>query len=156
MLNPILLLSAVLLLVFSPTHLPQGVTAFQAPSAAPAKSHKVTPEGQARAKKLYNVDCAVCHGDNGNGKTELATSMQLKLDDWTDPASLSGKTDEDLFKAIRNGKGEKMPAEAEGRAKDDEVWNMIAYIRNMSKGQPARPAEPAPVEAPAQPTPPAQ
>src|ERR1017187_4470715 len=75
---------------------------------------------------------------------------------WTDPASLSGKTDEDLFKAIRNGKGEKMPAEAEGRAKDDEVWNMIAYIRNMSKGQPARPAEPAPVEAPAQPAPPAQ
>jgi hypothetical protein len=68
--------------------------------------------------------------------------MQLKLDDWTNPSSLTGKTDEDLFRIIRNGK-DKMPAEAEGRAKDDDVWNMIVYIRGMSRNQPAAPAPPA-------------
>jgi mono/diheme cytochrome c family protein len=119
----------------------QDTTTAQAP--VPAKSHaKPTPEAQVHAKKLYAVDCAVCHGDTGNGKTDLSDSMQLKLDDWTNPSSLTGKTDEDLFRIIRNGK-DKMPAEAEGRAKDDDVWNMIVYIRGMSRNQPAAPAPPA-------------
>jgi hypothetical protein len=50
-----------------------------------------------------------------------------------------------LFNAIRNGKG-KMPPEAEGRAKDDEVWNLILYIRSMARQQPA--AAPTPAAAP--------
>jgi hypothetical protein len=49
---------------------------------------------------------------------------------------LAGKQDGDLFKVIRNGKG-KMPSEDAERAKDDEVWNLILYIRSLSKQQPA-------------------
>jgi hypothetical protein len=30
-----------------------------------------------------------------------------------------------------------MPPEAEGRAKDDMVWNLVIYIRSFSKGQAA-------------------
>ena len=93
-----------------------------------------------KAKKTYGVDCAICHGDKGNGKTDLATGMALKLADWTNPASLAGKTDDDLFAIIRNGK-DKMPAEAEGRAKDDEVMNIIIYIRKMSQPPTAAPAK---------------
>lgn len=145
MFNSFLLVSVAFFLAFSPMPRPgtmsQDAPAAQAP--APARSHaKPTAEAQAHAKKLYAVDCAVCHGETGNGKTDLADSMQLKLDDWTNPSSLTGKTDEDLFRTIRNGK-DKMPAEAEGRAKDDDVWNIIAYIRGMSKNQPAAPAAPA-------------
>jgi mono/diheme cytochrome c family protein len=93
---------------------------------------KPTAESQAKAKKLYEVDCAMCHGDNGNGKTDLASGMQLKLTDWTNPNTLEGKQDQELFTVIRNGK-DKMPPEAEGRAKNDEVWNLVIYIRSMSK-----------------------
>jgi len=32
-----------------------------------------------QGQELYAVDCAVCHGDNGNGKTDLATSLQVTL-----------------------------------------------------------------------------
>ncbi len=145
MFDSLWLLSAALFLVFSPVLTPGSMSqdAATAQAPVPAKSHtKPTAEAQAHAKKLYAVDCAVCHGETGNGKTDLADSMQLKLDDWTNPSSLTGKTDEDLFKTIRNGK-DKMPAEAEGRAKDDDVWNIIAYIRGMSKNQPAAPAAPA-------------
>ena len=47
------------------------------PPAAPVKNPvKPTPESQAKAKSLYQMDCAMCHGDNGNGKTDLATSME--------------------------------------------------------------------------------
>jgi cytochrome c len=66
---------------------------------------KPTAASLERAKKLYQVDCAMCHGDNGDGKTDLAKDMQLSLPDWTNPATLAGKLDQSLFNAIRNGKG---------------------------------------------------
>jgi len=109
---------------------------------------KPTSASQTQAKNLYARDCALCHGDNGNGKTDLAKDMQLTLLDWTDSKSLANQTDKDLFRAIRVGK-DKMPAEEEGRAKDNEVWNLIIYIRGFSKGQPA--AAPAPAADPAKP-----
>jgi cytochrome c5 len=103
-----------------------------------------------KAKKTYAVDCAMCHGDNGNGKTDLAKDMSLVLDDWTNPGSIGSKTDKQLFEVIRNGK-DKMPAEDASRAKDDDVKAMIYYIRSFSTGQPASaPAAPA---APADPAP---
>ena len=33
---------------------------------------KPTAASQEKAKKMYNVDCAVCHNQNGDGKTDLA------------------------------------------------------------------------------------
>jgi len=132
MLKPLLFVSAVVLF---------GITAWSASgTAAQDQSQKnqvkATEKSQARAKELYGQDCAICHGDNGDGKTDLAKDMQLKLDDWTDPKTLADKADADLFNVIRNGK-DKMPPEAGGRAKDDEVRNLILYIRGMSKQQPA-------------------
>ncbi len=145
MLNPMMLLTALLLLVFSPSPAPRAVAqdAAAAPAAAQDAKNPVKPtaESQAKAKTLYKIDCAMCHGDNGNGKTDLANDMQLKLLDWGDPKSLAGMTDQQLFNAIRNGK-DKMPPEAVGRANDTEVWNLIIYIRKMSQGQAEAPAAP--------------
>jgi cytochrome c5 len=114
-----------------------------APTAAPAQAAsyprnpvKPTSESQAKAKNLYAIDCSMCHGDHGNGKTDLAQSMGLTLADWTDPKSLENHPDGELFNTIRNGK-DKMPAEESGRAKDEMVWNLIIYIRSFSKGQAA-------------------
>jgi cytochrome c5 len=140
MLNPVTLLTALLMFVLTPAPTPRPVPQDQAAAAAKNPT-KPTPASQADAKKIYSVDCAMCHGDNGNGKTDLASGMQLKLDDWTDPKSLSGKSDQDLFNIIRNGK-DKMPPEAEGRAKDTAVWNLIFYIRKMSESPEAAPAKP--------------
>jgi mono/diheme cytochrome c family protein len=140
--NPFLLISAMIVFAFTTTAALWSMAQENAPEPAAAtarKPVKSTPESQAHAKKLYSIDCAMCHGDNGNGKTEMAKSMGLSLADWTNPESLAGKQDEELFKAIRNGKG-KMPAEDAQRADDGVVWNLIVYIRNMpkmSKDQPA-------------------
>ena len=103
------------------------------PPAAPVRNPvKPTAESQAKAKTLYRMDCSMCHGDNGNGKTELATGMELTLNDWTDPKSLAGRQDWELFNIIRVGKG-KMPPESKGRAPDNDVWNLVIYIRTFSK-----------------------
>ena len=99
--------------------------------AAAAQDAAITP----KVKQIYKNDCALCHGDNGNGKSELAASMNLTLADYTDPKSLAGKSDQELFDAIRKGKGDKMPPEDEARAKDADIRGLVAYIRSLSKGQ---------------------
>ncbi len=91
----------------------------------------------AHVKQIYKNDCALCHGDNGNGKSEIAESMKLTLLDYTDPKSLAGKSDQELFDAIRKGRGDKMPPEDAVRAKDAEVRGLVAYVRSLSKGQSA-------------------
>ncbi|MGO9434228.1 MAG: c-type cytochrome [Terracidiphilus sp.] len=137
MLKPFLLISAVALFSIAPS----TVSAAPPQDAAAKVPVKVTPDSQAKAKKLYARDCALCHGDSGDGKTDLAKDMQLTMVDWTDPKTLADRQDQELFKIIRNGK-DKMPAEDTGRAKDDEVWNLVVYIRSLGKGQPAAPATP--------------
>ena len=108
----------------------------EAPTQAGAKNPvKPTPASQAQAKSVFQIDCSMCHGDNGNGKSDLAKSMNLTMDDWTNPAALANKTDSELFNTIRNGKGEgdKMPPESAGRATDTQVWTLVIYIRSFSK-----------------------
>jgi mono/diheme cytochrome c family protein len=144
MLKYFLLLSAAILFGIAPASgstFAAGRMPQDSPAPAAANPVKPTAASLERAKKLYKIDCAMCHGDNGNGKTDLGKDMQLTLPDWTNPASLAGMLDQSLFNAIRNGKGS-MPSEAEGRASDIEVWNLIHYIRGLSKGQAAAPASP--------------
>jgi mono/diheme cytochrome c family protein len=138
MLKPLLFVSAVVLFGITASSAPGTMSQEAAPAPAAVKKNPVKPteKSQARAKEIYGQDCAVCHGDNGNGKTDVAKGMGLTLLDWTDPKSLAARPDGDLFNAIRNG-NDKMPPEAEGRAKDDEVWNLVIYIRGLPKQQPA-------------------
>ena len=149
MLKPLLLLPAVAFLAIAaapnPSPAPQEGTA--------AKSAKAGNPAMARAKEIYNFDCAICHGANGNGKTDLAKDMQLTLTDFTDPKTFEGKSDDQLFDLIRKGK-DKMPAEDAARAKPDEVKAIVQYIRTFSKEQPAAApaAAPAPEAAPSAPS----
>jgi cytochrome c5 len=160
MLKLLLLFAAVVALTFTAASATVGPPQ-EASSAGGAKSStKMSPEALAKAKKLYNLDCALCHGANGDGKTDLAKDMQLEMLDWTDPKSLANMSDQQLFDEIRKGKG-KMPPEDDARAKNDDVKNLVIYIRKMA-GAPAAPAAtPAPAAAPepsatpAQPAPPA-
>lgn len=133
MFKSLLLFSSVVLIELFPAATP-GHTAYEpAPAAAmgqiPVKS---TTESQAKAKKTFGFDCALCHGDNGNGKTDLAKDMQLTLTDLSDPKTLAGKSDQEIFDIIRKGK-DKMPPEEAARAKDDEVWNLVIYVKGLAK-----------------------
>ena len=139
--KPFLLFTAAVFIALLPASVVGGLSQEPAAVKAPAK---VNPEAMNKAKKLYAVDCAMCHGDDGSGKTDLAKDMNLKLLDWSDAKSLAGKSDKDLFDAIRKGQGDKMPPEDAGRAKDEEVWHLVLLIRGMAQAQPA----PAPTPAP--------
>ena len=45
---------------------------------------------------------------------------------------MKNRTDGELFYITRNGKGDDMPPEGD-RAKDEDIWNMVNYIRSFAK-----------------------
>jgi cytochrome c len=101
---------------------------------------KFTPESITRAKKWWTLDCAMCHGKDGNGKGETATDMKLSIADFTDPATLRDRTDGEIFYIIKNGH-EDMPPEGQ-RVKTEENWDLVNYVRSLAKKKPQ--AEPKP------------
>src|ERR1700735_5403207 len=108
---------------------------FNIPAEYVSKANPVKPtaESQARAKKMYGWDCAMCHGDNGDGKGDVAAEQKLTMRDYRDAASLKTMSDGEIFYIIQKGKGQ-MPAEGD-RAKPDEIWNLVIYLRKMPRAQ---------------------
>jgi len=48
---------------------PQDAT--PAHASGQKNSARAADKAQARAKEIYSVDCAICHGETGDGKTNL-------------------------------------------------------------------------------------
>jgi len=92
---------------------------------------KPTPESLTRAKKWWTLDCAMCHGKEGNGKGETAQDMKLTIADFTNPATLKDRTDGELYYIIKNGHQD-MPPEGP-RIKTEEGWDLVNYVRSFSK-----------------------
>lgn len=99
--------------------------------AARKNSVPSTPEGLAEARRFYKYQCAMCHGENGDGKGDLVETMKLKMNDWRDASSLAGRTDGELFYILTNGRGA-MVGEGD-RTKEVMRWNLINLVRSFSK-----------------------
>jgi mono/diheme cytochrome c family protein len=115
------------------SYLPVPVMAAREPNPV-----KATPESVEAGKKIFSYDCAQCHGAIGDAKT--GTGKELKVPDLTDPAVLKDHTDGALFYILNNGHGD-MPREG-NRAKPQQLWDLVNYIRSLARKQP--PAEPKP------------
>jgi mono/diheme cytochrome c family protein len=75
----------------------------------------------------------MCHGDNGDGKGDVAAEQKLAMRDYRDASSLKGMSDGEIFYIIKTGKGQ-MPSEGD-RAKPDEIWNLVIYLRKLANPQ---------------------
>jgi mono/diheme cytochrome c family protein len=92
---------------------------------------KSSPESLARAKKWWTIDCAMCHGANGDGKGDLAKDMKVRIADFTNADSLKDRTDGEIFYLIKNGYQD-MPPEGP-RVKTEENWDLVNYVRSLAK-----------------------
>lgn len=110
---------------------PPTYAAIPVEAAKQANPVKPTPESLARAQKWWTLDCAMCHGKDGNGKGETAADMKLKIADFTDPATLKDRTDGEIFYIIKNGHND-MPPEGP-RVKVEENWDLVNYVRSLAK-----------------------
>jgi mono/diheme cytochrome c family protein len=150
--NVILLLCAVFFLGLAVAFAQQGDTKSKdskgADALAPippedaAKKNpvKLTPKGFGEAKKLYGYHCAMCHGEDGDGKGDLAVQMKLALHDWRDTATTAKFTDGELFYIITNGRGKMTGGEGD-RTKEEVRWNLVNVVRSFGKAPAAAAAK---------------
>ena len=83
----------------------------------------------AAAKKIYVDKCLKCHGEKGKGDGPKAYDLSKKPADYTDKEKMSKFTDEDLKKAVKEGK-KPMPAFGK-KLSDEDINGVVAYIRTF-------------------------
>jgi mono/diheme cytochrome c family protein len=126
-----------------------GAPSSTAATPSPAHDTVISPEDAARknpvrfseasvdrGKKVYNTQCALCHGEKGDGKGDLAKEMTLTLPDFTKPDALAKRTDGELFAIVSTGK-DPMPSQ-KGRMTEPQVWNLVNYLRALGGKVPAK------------------
>lgn len=91
-----------------------------------------TPENMAAAKSTFDVNCGVCHGQNGNGQSFVAERFRAAR--TVAPADLTssrvrGRSDGELYWIITNGMGN-MPPFGD-LLTDDEVWSVVLQVREL-------------------------
>ena len=96
---------------------------------------KATAGSLSEGKRLYMYDCAMCHGEDGGGKGDVAVDQGLKLPDLRDSQTLKNFTDGALFYMIAKGRPN-MPGDS-GRTKPEQRWNIVNYLRSLSGKEPA-------------------
>ena len=79
---------------------------------------------------LYNKNCASCHGKAGLGDGVKARMLKDFPGDFSG-AAFQNQTDGEHFYKTKSGKGE-MP-KYEGKLTDDDIWNIVNYMRTLKK-----------------------
>lgn len=98
-----------------------------------------SPESIASGQGLYGRLCAECHGEKGDGVSEMAASLsagELKPSDLTDDVWEHGSTDGEIFVFIRDGAvGSGAMKGLNGRpgVGPTEMWNLVNYIRSIHR-----------------------
>ena len=106
----------------------QPITAEEASQKNPVNSDS---RSLAEGKKLFDIDCAMCHGKEGEGKGQVAQQLKFKIPDFRDATAMKSFTDGELFQIISRGRGD-MPSEG-ARAKPEQIWSLINFVRSFAK-----------------------
>ena len=86
----------------------------------------------ADAKSNWEDNCAKCHGAEGKGDTKMGKKLDIR--DFTDAKVQAQFTDDDAFKAIKEGlkdSGGKTRMKAIEGLSDDEIKALVQYVRGL-------------------------
>jgi mono/diheme cytochrome c family protein len=95
-------------------------------------------------RKLYSINCAVCHGDTGQGNGPAVQYGMAGISIIND--RVKGLTDGYIYGMIRNGRGLMPPY---NRIEEMERWDVVNYVRAL-QGTVANSAGVGPVGLPGQ------
>src|SRR5438046_3273153 len=78
----------------------------------------------------YDDHCAICHGSDGHGRTEMGENMYPKVPDLAD-AGVQRLSDGALFSIIQNGvRWTGMPAWKREHSPED-TWKLVSFVRRV-------------------------
>lgn len=87
---------------------------------------------QTDGQKLYDTNCAKCHGPDGSGNTTVGKAVGAKDLRTADAKKL---TDAEIFNQIDQGKGNMPPFG--GTLNKAQINSLIPIVRELSKKAPA-------------------
>jgi len=88
------------------------------------------PHMWSEAADHFMDHCALCHGRDGHGQTEIGRNMYPKTPDLAAP-SVQQLSDGDLFYIIQNGvRWTGMPAWREEHSAQD-TWKLVSFVRHV-------------------------
>ena len=102
---------------------PWAAPATEKPKKNPVPRATGAPEG----KKVFETNCAMCHGQAGKGDGAAAVALNPKPADLTSKA-VQAQTDGELFWKISTGRGV-MPSWQTLPEKDR--WSVVDFIRSL-------------------------
>jgi mono/diheme cytochrome c family protein len=105
------------------------VTTLAAVSAAGCQRKAAPGDSHAEAQHLFDSTCAICHGRDGRGGVPAAEGQPAPRN-FCDAAFQASRSDEELKRAIRDGKGP-MPPFAP-LFDDSQLTLLVAYIRGFN------------------------
>jgi len=98
-----------------------------------------TTDSITRGSQTYQANCLACHGTGGKGDGPGAAGLNPPPADFTD-AHARAHADSEFYGWIRDGKsGTAMPAFGD-ELDDDEIWDVINYIRAEFQNASATPS----------------
>jgi cytochrome c553 len=86
------------------------------------------------ASAAWDDQCVKCHGKDGAGGTKMGKKLNIK--DYTDAKVQADFTDEQAFKAIKEGtkdKGGKVRMKAVEGMADDDIKALVKFFRGLKK-----------------------
>ncbi|MCB0261562.1 MAG: c-type cytochrome [Calditrichaeota bacterium] len=102
-----------------------------APPTAKNIQNPITSDAKVKAegKKIFEQQCATCHGNGGKGDGPAGKYLGKKLPDFT-KALFSQQTDGEIFWKLTNGNAP-MPAFKEILS-EEKRWQVINYLRTFA------------------------
>jgi mono/diheme cytochrome c family protein len=79
---------------------------------------------------VFTRNCVSCHGKTGQGNGIKASTLRNFPGDFSRP-EFQNLTDGEILYRVKTGKDE-MP-KFEGKLTDDEIWNVINYLRTLKR-----------------------
>jgi mono/diheme cytochrome c family protein len=81
-----------------------------------------------RGRVIFLQNCTSCHGENGKAEGSLIADAT----DLTTPSLYkSGTTEGEIFRSIRDGAGDQMPAFKSQLGSESDIWNLVNFIRSL-------------------------
>ena len=89
-------------------------------------------ESVAAGRTIYGRFCRSCHGQRADGRG-MAAPPGSRPANLIDAEWDYGSSDAEIFKVIKEGIAPKYEMDAwEGRVSDDDMWNVINYLRDLA------------------------
>ena len=86
----------------------------------------------AAGKKLYDAQCASCHGPTGKGDGKAGALLKPLPSDMSDTEWKHGSTDGEIFTVIRDGARQTGMRAYGSRIPANDIWNLVNYVRSLS------------------------